>query len=404
MSATIFPCFVSKSHTPARLLSTEGKSYPFDQRATEGFGRGEGAVSLVLKPLDKAEAEGDHIYAVIRHTEINQDGKTIGITMPSVRMQKDLMASAYGAAGLHPQDTRYIEAHGTGTSVGDPIEATAIGQVFGRSAGCGVTYLGSVKSDFGHLEGTSGVLGILKTAMMLEKGIILPNHDFRTPSPNVLLDEYKLKVSSIWETALALLDANLDLPKVPSQTFPWPASKCRRASVNSFGYGGSNAHIILEQAPHKILRRTETASSRRLYPISAADKNALARQVALLLQYVSKRPQEFHQFLLDDLAYTLAARRSPLSWRTMVTATNTTELIAQLSNINIADLKKSRDNVSIAFAFTGQGAQWTEMGRELMEYPVYRDSIREIDQILESLGAARSVEGECPSAGFQKLC
>jgi acyl transferase domain-containing protein len=402
VSLILLPYFTNTSHTSARLLSTEGRSYAFDQRATEGYGRGEGAVSLILKPLDKAEAEGDHIYALIRHTGINQDGKTTGITMPSVGMQIALMDSVYRAAKLDPQDTGYVEAHGTGTSVGDPIEATAIGKVFGRTAGRGVTYIGSIKSNFGHLEGPSGLLGILKTAMMLERSIVLPNYDFQTPNPNVPLDEYRLKVS-IYEKLLKDCILTWIYQKVPSDICPWPATKCRRASVNNLGYGGSNGHVIMEQAPHKILKRTETASFRRLYPVSAADKNALARQVALTLEYVLKQSQAFHQFILDDLAYTLAARRSFFSWRTTITATDTTDLIAQLSNFNAADMQKSRDSVSIAFAFTGQGAHWTGMGRELMAYPVYRDSIREIDQILESLGGDRSVEGEYPSSGYQEL-
>ncbi|KAL8887312.1 MAG: hypothetical protein Q9215_005099 [Flavoplaca cf. flavocitrina] len=151
----------------------------FDHRATGGFGRGEGVGCLVLKPLDAAVRDGDTIRSIIRNSGVNQDGKTVGITMPNPDAQESLARSVYRSAGLDPLDTQYVECHGIGTAVGDPIEAAALGAVLGRPAGSKQPlYIGSVKSNIGHLEGASGVIAIIKATLMLEKGYLLPNYDF----------------------------------------------------------------------------------------------------------------------------------------------------------------------------------------------------------------------------------
>jgi acyl transferase domain-containing protein len=179
-----------------RLLSNEGKSYPFDQRATGGFGRGEGAACIILKPLSAAIEAGDNIRAIIQNTGINQDGRTVGgITVPSVASQESLIRSLYNARGLDPLETRYIEAHGTGTATGDPIEVEALSRIFGkRDFKAGPTYLGSVKSNFGHLEGVSGLISVIKAAMMLERGVILPNTNFDSPNEKLQLADRNFQV------------------------------------------------------------------------------------------------------------------------------------------------------------------------------------------------------------------
>ena len=176
-------------------MSPDGKSYAFDERATSGFGRGEGTSCIVLKPLDAALRDGDPIRAIIRNTGCNQDGKTASITMPNGEAQKSLIRSVYEAAGLNPLETAYIEAHGTGTATGDPIEASALGEIFGRRSDQRPIFIGSLKSNIGHLEGTSGIASVIKTALMLERKFLLPNCDFQKLNPKIPLNEWNMKVS-----------------------------------------------------------------------------------------------------------------------------------------------------------------------------------------------------------------
>ena len=168
----------------------------FDERATSGFGRDEGAGSIVLKPLEDALHDGDFVHAVIRNSGSNQDGSTPGITMPSRDAQASLIRSVYGSAGLDPLETGFVEAHGTGTAIGDPLEAAAIGAGFCRSRNTPPLYVGSLKSNIGHLEGTSGVVSVIKTALMLQKKVILPNCDFKIVSPEIPMDDWNMKVRS----------------------------------------------------------------------------------------------------------------------------------------------------------------------------------------------------------------
>jgi acyl transferase domain-containing protein len=166
----------------------------FDDRATSGFGRGEGAGSIILKSLEEALRDGDNVRAVIRNSGSNQDGRTPGITMPSRDAQVSLIRSVYRSAGLDPLETGFVEAHGTGTAIGDPIEASAIGEVFGRPINTTPLYVGSLKSNIGHLEGTSGVVSIIKTVLMLEKGFVLPNCDFKITNPEIPMAHWNMKV------------------------------------------------------------------------------------------------------------------------------------------------------------------------------------------------------------------
>ena len=186
-------------------MSPDGKSYAFDERATSGFGRGEGTSCVVLKPLDAALRDGDPIRAIIRNTGCNQDGKTASITMPNGEAQKVLMRSVYEAAGLNPMETAYVEAHGTGTATGDPIEASALGEIFGRRSDQRPIVIGSLKSNIGHLEGTSGIASVIKTALMLERKFLLPNCDFQKSNPKIPFHEWNMKVFQATSFSLAHL-------------------------------------------------------------------------------------------------------------------------------------------------------------------------------------------------------
>ena len=178
-----------------RFYSAEGKCYPFDERVSGGFGPGEGTSCVVLKPLQNAIDSGDNVRAIIRNTGMNQDGRTLGISLPSTDAQAALIRSVYDSAGLDPTETRYIEAHGTGTTVGDPLEVAAFAATISKKASPeDPVFLGSVKSNFGHLEGVSGIVSIIKAAMMLENQVILPNANFETPNPKISALGQTLKV------------------------------------------------------------------------------------------------------------------------------------------------------------------------------------------------------------------
>ena len=176
------------------MLNTTGRSYPFDSRGS-GYGRGEGVTTVLLKRLDDALREGDCIRAIIRNTAVNQDGKTNGITLPSQSAQESLQKSIYQSVGLDPGHTCYVEAHGTGTEAGDLAELQGISNVFCKATHRSSTlYVGSIKSNIGHLESSSGLAGLIKTVLVLEKGYIPPNADFRTIKPNLKLKDWKLRV------------------------------------------------------------------------------------------------------------------------------------------------------------------------------------------------------------------
>jgi acyl transferase domain-containing protein len=175
-----------------RFLSPDGRCYSFDHRAN-GYGRGEGVGFLVIKPLDEALKNGDRIRAVIRNSGINQDGKTPGITYPSAKAQEALASKVYAQAGLDPLETTYVETHGTGTQAGDPVEASALFATFGK-ARSDPLQIGSIKTNVGHTEGASGVTGMIKTILMLEREQVLPNSGFEAPNKRIPLEKWNLQV------------------------------------------------------------------------------------------------------------------------------------------------------------------------------------------------------------------
>ncbi|KAG9258509.1 polyketide synthase [Emericellopsis atlantica] len=391
--------FVSMSNL--RLLSQEGKSRSFDNSAA-GFGRGEGIGCIILKTLDDAIRDGDRIRAVIRNSGMNQDGRTQGLSMPNGAAQAELIRSVYDSAGLDPRETGYVEAHGTGTKVGDPIEASALHSVFGE----GRTpkeplYVGSVKSNVGHAEGSSGILAVIKTAMMLEKGFILPNIHFKKANEAIPLAEWNIKV--------------------PKTQLPWPRKK-RFASINNFGFGGTNCHVVLEgppkpskaaranaQKPNGTSGMLEGLSSsqvtasklgiashkiRFLFMLSAHSDKSVKSQMKELQMYLEQRPETLELSFMGKLAYTLCQKRSFLPCKVALSATTSSELIQKLSNPDLKPIS-SFHTPKLAFVFTGQGAQWYAMGRELIEiYPVYASIIEAADSYLRSLGASWSLKDE----------
>lgn len=357
-----------------RLFNEHGKTFAFDHRAKSGFARGEGTGCLILKPLHQALADNDKIYSVIVNTGVNQDGKTSGLTYPSGDAQEQLMRDVYARAGICPEDAGYVEAHGTGTRAGDPIEASSIHRVFGNGrTKRAPLYMGSVKSNVGHLENASGIISIIKASMMLDKGFILPNVNFEKANEAIPLDEWNIRV--------------------PTSIRPWPRNK-HYISVNSFGFGGSNAHVVLRKVPMVIgdLPQDRQSTTPRLFVLSAHDESAAKRKAENLGIYIEQHPEVFQKRLISDMAYTLGERRSHLQWRMAITAPSCSELANALNSISATPEVVASREPKVAFVYTGQGAQWAEMGKELMEsHPIFAKAVETCSNYLQTIGAEFSL-------------
>ncbi|KAL4815104.1 hypothetical protein BDW67DRAFT_186154 [Aspergillus spinulosporus] len=368
----------------AGFLSADGKCYAFDSRAS-GYGRGEGVATLVLKRLSDAVTAGDPIRAVIRESMVNQDGKTETITSPSLEAQERLVRGCYQKAGLDPVETQYFEAHGTGTQSGDTIEAQGIATVF--AAREQPLPIGSIKTNVGHTEAASGLASIIKTALAMERGIIPPSINFEKTNPKLKLDGWNLRVVREVE--------------------PWPSARIRRASINNFGYGGTNSHIILEDGASWVraafssdlqlrgANRPNDAQAARdvskVLVLSGKDEQACQRMVADLAAYLNHHPvpNDMAEYI-DSLAYTLGERRTRFPWvaaHPIALSDGYEGLIRALESPKFKPSRSAR-RPRIGMVFTGQGAQWYAMGRELIEaYPVFKDALLEAQGYLEQFGA-----------------
>ncbi|OBT39594.1 Type I Iterative Polyketide synthase (PKS) [Pseudogymnoascus sp. WSF 3629] len=369
--------FVSLGSTG--FLSAEGKSFAFDTRAS-GYGRGEGVATLVIKRLKDALSAGDPVRAVIRETLLNQDGKTDSITSPSQIAQVALMRDCYHKARLDPQDTQYVEAHGTGTEIGDSIEAGAIATVFQPTASQPMR-IGSIKTNIGHTEVTSGVAGIIKVVLALEKGIIPPSVNFNEPNPRVPLESANLRV--VTKAEQWLLGPN----------------GVRRASINNFGAGGTNAHVIVESAEPVTPRNDGQQSSQKyktkVLVLSARSEQACKNLISNLKGYLeSKKGVAWEEALLENVMYTLGQRRTLLPWvaaHRVPFSRGIDEVTKALESLQFKPIRATR-RPRIGMVFSGQGAQWHAMGRELIiAYPPFRASLEEGDTYLKEFGADWSV-------------
>lgn len=380
------------------FLSPDGRCFAFDSRAN-GYGRGEGVATIVIKRLQDAVAAGDPIRAVIRETLLNQDGKTDTITSPSQAAQQSLMHECYARAGIDPQGTQYFEAHGTGTATGDPIEVRAVASVFqGKKGVTGEALrIGSVKTNIGHAEATSGLASIIKVTLAMERGMIPPSINFIAPNPKLSLDEWGIKVARELE--------------------PWPAPvRCvRRASVNNFGYGGSNAHVIMEDGEFWLQaltnRRTNDITNgvtngvnrlalpsyeAKLLLLSAKDEQTCQAVISNLKTFLAEQEknessEKEAKGFLQNLAYTLGQRRTIFPWIAAYPVPISQGIGAVVKALESRIFRPSRmasRQPRIGMVFTGQGAQWYAMGRELIAtYPVFGASIDEAGAHLKNLGA-----------------
>ncbi|KAL8735751.1 MAG: hypothetical protein Q9166_000614 [cf. Caloplaca sp. 2 TL-2023] len=368
-----------------------------------GYGRGEGVASIVIKPLRNAITDGDPIRAIIRNTVVNQDGRTSGLTMPSCQAQVTMMQDAYSQARLDPLHTRYIEAHGTGTKAGDPIEMEAIATALSASRQPSwPLFVGSVKANIGHLESGSGLAGLIKAILCVEKGMLPPSINFEIENVDLHLEQRRMKV--VKELQL------------------WPAGAVRRASLNSFGYGGTNAHVILEAydqsnfatiaeqswEAHDTITNGNSHSSNgnpsvedgnltnytRLILISHRTKAGVQQVAKDLSRYVIQNSTPTKDRFLDNLAYSLNCRRTLFDWRATVVASSPQGL-ASVLNTQTLEPNRTLPNLLLCFIFTGQGAQWHAMGRELISrYRNFRSTLKFSELHFKSLGASWSVMDE----------
>ncbi len=348
----------------ASMLAPDGRSKAFDARAN-GYVRGEGAGIVVLKPLDRALHDRDRIYAVVRATAVNQDGRTVGMTVPSSEAQAAMIREALRQGAVSPDEVQYVEAHGTGTPAGDPVEAAAIGEVFGERDGGSSCVIGSVKTNIGHLEAAAGIAGLIKAALALQHRMIPPSLHFETPNPAIPFERLRLRVATALE--------------------PWP-SPCRRpmAAVNSFGVGGANAHALLQGPPEEGQTPAAAPPVRpepRVLLLSARTPEALAGAAGRYIEFLRER-----NVSIDDVCYTAAVRRTHHPHRLAVVASGREEFAARLeqgASDVITGTAHHGGAPKLAFVYSGMGLQRPGMAKELrLSEPVFREVLNECDAIL----------------------
>jgi len=357
------------SFSRARMISGDGRCKTFDARA-DGFVRSEGCGIVVLKRLSDAVADGDHILAVIRGAALNQDGRSSGLTAPNGLAQEAVIRSALANAHVEPQWVSYVETHGTGTSLGDPIEVQALGAALGVNRGPDQRLMiGSVKTNLGHLESAAGVAGLMKAVLILQHKQIPPNLHFETPNPYIS-----------WK----------DLPiDVPTHMTPLPAYGGRYiVDVSSFGFSGTNAHIVLEAADSPVRQTPDFERPLHLLKLSAKNKSALQGVVDQYLTYLSGTAADF-----ADICYTANAGRADLTYRLALTAASSEDARQKLASYHGETEREdlfsgavfNTFTPEIVFLFTGHGAQYVQMGRQLYEtQPVFRAALLECTEILKS--------------------
>ncbi len=343
-------------------LSPEGRCKAFDA-AANGFVRSEGVGTVVLKRLSQALAEGDRIYALIRGSATNQDGRTNGLTAPNPAAQEAVVKAAYERAGIPLNQVDYIEAHGTGTLLGDPIEAKALGNVFSpfRQLDQPVR-LGSVKSNIGHTEAAAGIASLIKVALCLRHRTLVPSLHFHTPNPYIPFDQLPLRVQQ--------------------QREPWvEAENMAIAGVSSFGFGGTNAHVALQAAP--IFTSDPTVDRPlHLFCLSARSQPALQTYAQTMATALAQMPQAN----LGDLCHTVNAGRTAFDHRLALLAQDLPSLVAALQQYvpPISPHPDPPTSPGVVFLFTGQGSQYVGMGRQLYDtQPVFKAAIDLCDELLQ---------------------
>ncbi len=344
-----------------QAISVDGCSKTFDASAN-GYGRGEGAGVIVLRRLSDALKENNNVHGVIRGTAINQDGKSNGLTAPNGLAQQKVIQKALKDSGLEAADIDYMEMHGTGTPLGDPIEVKAVMEVYGQSKSrSNPLKIGSVKSNIGHLEAAAGMASIMKVLLSFKHGVIPANLNFKTPNPYIPWDSAPVKV----------VDSNVSWEN---------GDRIRRAGLNGFGFGGSNAHIILEEPPAVEKIKASDGDTGLILKLSAKTKNSLLQGVKNYMEYMKVHTEH----ALEDIIHTANITRADFDYRFSVIGKTREEFIDKMENFlsgenkdgtftNMDSEEAVGTNPQIVFMFSGQGSQYVGMGKELYQRnPVFK--------------------------------
>nr|VFJ93156.1 MAG: Acyl transferase domain-containing protein [Candidatus Kentron sp. LFY] len=362
----------------SQFLARDGRSKSFDARG-DGYGRGEGAGVVVLKPLSAARRDGDGIYAVIRGTGVNQDGRTDGITVPNEKAQAALIRQVCERSGISPNEIAYFEAHGTGTLVGDPKECGALGEVIGKDRNPDNScWIGGVKANVGHLEAAAGVAGIIKTALCLHHRQIPPVANLQIPNPRIDFEKLGLRLPRKLESMPQGNEPGKELPL---------------AGVNSFGYGGTNAHAILQGLDLPTSDQDSALTDHQghwFLPLSARSDQALRALAGRYHDFLTETPE----LDLQDICWSAATRRSHHHFRLAILGKDRDALLEQLAlfadgkggHLPNGRLSLGQAPEKPVFVFTGMGPQWWAMGRELLaSEPVYREMAEQCEAIFKRI-------------------
>lgn len=358
--------------TKASMLSEYGRCRAFDASGA-GYVRGEGGAVLMLKPLSKAKADGDHIHALILASGVNADGaQKTGITIPSAEGQQALMRAVLERSGINPADIDYIEAHGTGTAVGDPVEAAAVGAVYGQDRTSPLP-VGSVKSNLGHMEAASGMGGLVKALQIIKQRAIPPTIHCQTLNPKIDFEGLNLHVAREF------------------QVIDKPETDVIRVGVNSFGFGGANAHVILQSPQAQTARAPSVEDQKPLPPLflSARSPNALNELAGAYANLIEQHPEQ----RIADIAYSVITTRDWLPYRLAVMAGSKIELLQKLraaaqgnpasGSVVETALSTSGGTSGVGFVYSGNGSQWHGMGSQLLkESPEFAARFTELDALM----------------------
>ncbi len=341
----------TRSFDVAEAMSTSGQCHSFDA-AADGFVRSEGAGVVVLKRLSDATRDGDRVLAVVRGSAVNQDGRSNGLMAPNPAAQMEVLRAAYADADVDMREVDYIEAHGTGTLLGDPIEARALGTVLGRGRPADDPLLiGSVKSNLGHLEAAAGVAGLAKAVLALQRGSIPATAGYRNPNPHIPFESLRLKV-------------------VAEQTDWIDRGRPRRAGVSSFGFGGTNAHVVLEQAPELPQAPAAGDAAVSTLVVSGKSPSRIAATAQMLADFLGGAGQGVE---LEQVAHALNHHRSGHRLFATVCARDAEQAAAGLAALaagqaapGVVAAHEGPCRGGVVFVYSGQGSQWAGMGRRLL--------------------------------------
>jgi phthiocerol/phenolphthiocerol synthesis type-I polyketide synthase A len=385
---------ITRSFDQAAAMSPTGQCHAFDASA-DGFVRGEGCGAVVLKRLSDALRDGDRVLAVVRGSAVNQDGRSNGLMAPNPAAQMAVLHSAYTNAGVEPRQVDYIEANATGTLLGDPIEARALGRVLGRGRPEDAPLLiGSVKPSLGHLDAAAGVAGLMKAVLAVQRGHIPANLNFGTPNPHIPFDDLRLKV----------VDQHMD----------WPAlERPRRAGVSSFGFGGTNAHVVLEQGPGLpvVADVPGSAAAVTTLVVSGKTDERVASTAGMLAQWMDGAGAAVG---LAEVAHTLNHHRTRHAKFATVAAVDRGQAVAGLralaagrSGDGVVAPHQGECRSGTVFVYSGQGSQWPGMGRQLLaDEPVFAAAVAELEPVfVEQVGfSLREVlAGGQPVVGIDRI-